>query len=584
LTSGNICSSSALSNGGGACETEEACGGTEGVTDFCIPNKFPKDLQVSLSDQFEDKGFDVKKPVSLCTPADKNAEGIHDPLTHLKGYQIKEVARSCRADAPSNANRACASEEGCGGATGSTAFCQATPEHIAQTSLKVRNQFHPAGSELVVDTLKPDRLLVPTAKGLVHPVGPPESSAHDVDHYKCYTVEVTPGTPVFTAILGVSVGDQLIDPPKFFNLERPTRLCTPVDKNGEGIKSAAAHLMCYQAKAAGGQPEHVKVLGIHVNNQFGPERLDTVREDELCVPSEKNPLTCNAGFADCNGNAADGCEVNVASDPNHCGACGTACSGANGTPSCTAGACQIACHPGFADCNGNPTDGCETNVSNNPMHCGACGTVCSDVSGTPSCTAGACQIACDAGFADCNGNAADGCETDVFGDENNCGACGTVCSSVNGTPSCAAGACQIPCNPGFDDCNGNTADGCEVNVSSDPNHCGACGTVCSSVNGAPSCAAGACQIACHIGFGDCNGNAADGCETDVSGDENNCGACGHVCAGAETCQSGVCVGAPTCGPAVCSGVPTDTCTDADNCGGCGVICILGCSAGRCTVS
>jgi hypothetical protein len=29
------------------------------------------------------------------------------------------------------------------------------------------------------------------------------------------------------------------------------------------------------------------VLGIHVNNQFGPEQLDTVREEELCVPSEK---------------------------------------------------------------------------------------------------------------------------------------------------------------------------------------------------------------------------------------------------------------------------------------------------------
>lgn len=45
--------------------------------------------------------------------------------------------------------------------------------------------------------------------------------------------------------------------------------------------------MCYQAKPATGQPKHVKLLGIHVNNQFGPEQLDTVKEEEFCVPSEK---------------------------------------------------------------------------------------------------------------------------------------------------------------------------------------------------------------------------------------------------------------------------------------------------------
>jgi len=45
--------------------------------------------------------------------------------------------------------------------------------------------------------------------------------------------------------------------------------------------------MCYQAKPASGQPKHIRVTGIHVNNQFGPEQLDTVKEEELCVPSEK---------------------------------------------------------------------------------------------------------------------------------------------------------------------------------------------------------------------------------------------------------------------------------------------------------
>jgi hypothetical protein len=45
--------------------------------------------------------------------------------------------------------------------------------------------------------------------------------------------------------------------------------------------------LCYQAKAAKGEPKHVAVQGIFVNNQFGPEQLDTVKEEDLCVPSIK---------------------------------------------------------------------------------------------------------------------------------------------------------------------------------------------------------------------------------------------------------------------------------------------------------
>ncbi len=61
-----------------------------------------------------------------------------------------------------------------------------------------------------------------------------------------------------------------------------------MDKNGEGIQNEAAHLMCYQAKPAKGQPPHQRRTGIHVNNQFGQEQLDTIKEEELCVPSAKD--------------------------------------------------------------------------------------------------------------------------------------------------------------------------------------------------------------------------------------------------------------------------------------------------------
>jgi hypothetical protein len=86
----------------------------------------------------------------------------------------------------------------------------------------------------------------------------------------------------------VQVVDQF-DQPKLFNVTKPTRLCTPVDKNGEGIEHPETHLACCLVQRAFGQPRHVPVHGIHVNSQFGPEQLDTVAETELCVPSTKTP-------------------------------------------------------------------------------------------------------------------------------------------------------------------------------------------------------------------------------------------------------------------------------------------------------
>ena len=38
-------------------------------------------------------------------------------------------------------------------------------------------------------------------------------------------------------------------------------------------------------------------------------------------------MTCDAGFADCNGIASDGCETDLSSSPQHCGLCGNTCGG-----------------------------------------------------------------------------------------------------------------------------------------------------------------------------------------------------------------------------------------------------------------
>jgi hypothetical protein len=60
----------------------------------------------------------------------------------------------------------------------------------------------------------------------------------------------------------------------------------PVDKNGEGILDAARFLVCYALKREKDARPHEKRSGVFVANQFGAGRLDTVREELLCVPSE----------------------------------------------------------------------------------------------------------------------------------------------------------------------------------------------------------------------------------------------------------------------------------------------------------
>jgi hypothetical protein len=69
------------------------------------------------------------------------------------------------------------------------------------------------------------------------------------------------------------------------DLKKPKRLCVAVDKNGEGVPDPEAVLLCYKAKPAKGQPKHEKRKGVYVGHQFATGQLDTVGEQELCVPS-----------------------------------------------------------------------------------------------------------------------------------------------------------------------------------------------------------------------------------------------------------------------------------------------------------
>jgi hypothetical protein len=91
--------------------------------------------------------------------------------------------------------------------------------------------------------------------------------------------------------------------------------------------------------------------------------------------------------------------VDLLNDPDACGACNAACrpAGPNQTRACEKGLCVYGCAPGFADCNGDPADGCETNLDAHPANCGACGHACDVAAGQP-CVEGKClTVPCDAG-------------------------------------------------------------------------------------------------------------------------------------------------------------------------------------------
>jgi len=312
-------------------------------------------------------------------------------------------------------------------------------------------------------------------------------------------------------------------------------------------------------------------------------------------------ITCATGYADCDGKASNGCEVETDNNPDSCGACGVICPAVNDTANCTAGVCGIAmCNAGFANCDGNVRNGCETNT-NTTQNCGGCGNMCNIANGTAGCPAGSCTVLdCNTGWGNCDNNPANGCETNTTSSIPNCGGCGSVCATANATPSCTGSKCVIgSCNPGYADCDGNPANGCEIDTQNNPSDCGACGFACSLPNAVPGCAIGKCTVAsCLPGFGNCDGDPVDGCEVATGTNVNDCGSCGNVCTeanGTAGCTAGSCtITSCNAGYADCDHSPADGCeintqNNPSDCGSCGKVCAIangtaGCSSSACTVA
>ncbi len=283
-------------------------------------------------------------------------------------------------------------------------------------------------------------------------------------------------------------------------------------------------------------------------------------EGKDCVEG-KCVLHCeDSALSPCN----DVC-VNVKTDINNCGACGNKC---ETWQECTTVEEVTTCVASEVDCNEGLTEddpaynakslcwGSCVNLKSDDKNCGACGVACEE---GKVCTDGICKEKVEEPPTEIKVNCY-GQEVDILSDNNNCGGCLVVCASDE---KCENGQCLIQCGPTAEDTpsqdtpaepaqpveeDEGSGDGegegsgdgdvpgdvvpvepaaptytrCEsvnssgkstfacINLQTSKDNCGACGTSC--LDG-QACVGGTCQ--CAEGYYDCDGIAANGCESPV---------------------------------------------------------------------
>jgi hypothetical protein len=159
-----------------------------------------------------------------------------------------------------------------------------------------------------------------------------------------------------------------------------------------------------------------------------------------------------------------------------------------------------------------------------------------------------------------------GC-ADVSSNAQHCGACGVACAPGQ---ICQAGACLDVCGAGLGFCSGQC-----VSLQS-PGNCGACGNACLP---GQFCVGGACSATCAGTV--CPGATGAACVS-LSDDREHCGACNQACTPGDICVQGQCV--LDCGAlTACDRACVDVLSSAAHCGACGAACSGGksCVQGTC---
>lgn len=321
---------------------------------------------------------------------------------------------------------------------------------------------------------------------------------------------------VVTSCIAIEPGERPIAPLQIveFSVDETARALGALDPGEYGLYARAIDENC-DVVAAGCQPITVEAGGEgNLRVVLSAAGGDLCGASSACVNGRCESgvdggvrdsgapdvgLTCLDGQLMCDG-------MCVPSDSANCGMCGNTCDFPSGSAVCAEDMCVLTgCNDGFEDCDAIVDNGCEASLQS-PMHCGGCSMTCGDTA--------------------------------------------PLCSSVTDESICVA------------DCGVTTQCGSScVDTESNPVHCGGCDRGCDALNAVSACEASECLIAtCDMGHADCDGDATNGCEVEIGTDEQNCGACDVSCEVGQQCREGACTGyiGVDVGPSHACGIQVDS--------------------------
>ncbi|MGH7439761.1 MAG: hypothetical protein ACRENE_29065 [Polyangiaceae bacterium] len=247
-------------------------------------------------------------------------------------------------------------------------------------------------------------------------------------------------------------------------------------ESGAGSDSGSAGSLCFASCPAG-----TKVCGgacVPPAPQTGcngpacscntPHAIPTCDTSGACAIQ-----SCLPGWADCNGLVSDGCEADLTTTAT-CTACSIQCTGGQ---LCSSTGCVATCNPPLTQCGTRCS-----NLATSPVDCGSCTPCLVPPPVYITCSSGTCNKTCPTGFTLCGGNCLD-FQFDLY----NCGSCGHGCPQAytGSTRACIHGSCAESCPPGWTLCGTSC-----VATQADSANCGTCGNACST---GQYCGTGSCQ-------------------------------------------------------------------------------------------
>ncbi len=122
-------------------------------------------------------------------------------------------------------------------------------------------------------------------------------------------------------------------------------------------------------KAAAKQAEGACYNRNEIGTCDGTQQCNKDGTMSKCTAKVPKAEVCNDQDDNCDGQTDE--TFDLETDPKNCGQCNTVCLNQNGTTSCVNGKCHPKCNPGFGDCDGDKTNGCEADLSK-VTTCGRC--------------------------------------------------------------------------------------------------------------------------------------------------------------------------------------------------------------------